>query len=106
VVCAPGAGREDRAAICHCICGWRAPGDHIFRHPPGGRSELRRAPLGARVSELFRQKMLAFIAGDLIYVGAEDLLPEAHRRFNWRVVVSVIAGFNFMLLLELLGPLA
>ncbi len=36
--------------------------------------------------------LLAFAAGTFIYVGASDLLPEAHRRFNIRVVASVLLG--------------
>ncbi|MCH7915270.1 MAG: hypothetical protein IH856_19935 [Deltaproteobacteria bacterium] len=50
--------------------------------------------------------MLAFIAGDFIYIGAGDLLPEAHRRFNWKVILSVIAGMAFILTLGLLVPAA
>src|SRR3989304_5195164 len=49
----------------------------------------------------FHQKMLAFIAGDFIYIGAGDLLPEAHRRFNWKVILAVLAGMALMLLLDL-----
>jgi zinc and cadmium transporter len=65
-------------------------------------------PIGALFAEFippqFHQKMLAFIAGDFIYIGAGDLLPEAHRKFNWKVVLSVIVGSAFILLLKLLGP--
>lgn len=38
------------------------------------------------------QQALALAAGTFLYVGASDLLPEAHRRFNLRVVGSVIGG--------------
>jgi zinc and cadmium transporter len=48
--------------------------------------------------------MLAFIAGDFIYIGAGDLLPEAHRIFNWKVIVSVISGMAFVLTLKLMVP--
>jgi len=34
------------------------------------------------------------------------LLPEAHRRFNWKVILSVIAGMAFILTLDLLIPIA
>jgi zinc transporter ZupT len=65
-------------------------------------------PAGALFGEMippgFQQKMLAFIAGDFIYIGAGDLLPEAHRRFNWKVILSVIGGMAFMLVLEILLP--
>ncbi len=50
----------------------------------------------------FQQKILAFVAGDFIYVGASDLLPEAHRRFNGRVILLVLIGMIFMFLLKLL----
>ena len=50
----------------------------------------------------FQQKMLAFIAGDFIYIGAGDLLPEAHRTFNWKVVGCVIVGTVVMILLRFL----
>ncbi|MBI2989247.1 MAG: ZIP family metal transporter [Deltaproteobacteria bacterium] len=66
-------------------------------------------PVGALLAGFipleFQQKMLAFIAGDFIYIGAGDLLPEAHRRFNWKVILSVIVGMAFMLTLKLLVPI-
>ena len=62
-------------------------------------------PIGGFLAGLvpagFQQKMLAFIAGDFIYIGASDLLPEAHRRFNWKVVVWVLTGMGTMYLLSL-----
>ena len=36
--------------------------------------------------------VLAFTAGTFIYIGASDLLPEAHRTVNWTVVSMVLAG--------------
>ncbi len=50
-------------------------------------------------------KALAFIGGDFIYIGAGDLLPEAHRRFNWKVILSVVMGMAFMFVLKLLVPI-
>lgn len=65
-------------------------------------------PVGALLAEMvppeFQQKMLAFIAGDFIYIGAGDLLPEAHRRFNWKVILSVLGGMAFMLGLKIVLP--
>ena len=65
-------------------------------------------PLGALLAGLmppgFQQKMLAFIAGDFIYIGAGDLLPEAHRRFNWKVILLVIIGMICMMALKWLFP--
>ena len=52
----------------------------------------------------FQQKLLAFIAGDFIYIGAGDLLPEAHRQFNWKVIASVLAGMGFLLVIRSLVP--
>lgn len=65
-------------------------------------------PLGALLAGLipvgFQQKMLAFIAGDFIYIAAGDLLPEAHRRFNWAVVLCVLAGMGSMFFFKLPLP--
>ncbi|TMA06494.1 MAG: hypothetical protein E6J89_17945 [Deltaproteobacteria bacterium] len=65
-------------------------------------------PVGALLAAFFppqfQQKMLAFIAGDFIYIGAGDLLPEAHRQFNWKVVASVLAGMASMLILRVAVP--
>lgn len=65
-------------------------------------------PIGALVAGWipagFQAKLLAFIAGDFIYIGAGDLLPEAHRRFNWKVVFLVILGMVFMYALKLIEP--
>ena len=65
-------------------------------------------PLGALLAGFipsgFQQKMLAFVAGDFIYIGAGDLLPEAHRRFNWKVILLVILGMTSLFILKLLFP--
>jgi len=45
------------------------------------------------------------IAGDFIYIAAGDLLPEAHRRFNWQVILSVLGGMALMFILKLLVPI-
>jgi len=61
-------------------------------------------PIGALIAHwipaFLQQKMLAFIAGDFIYIGAGDLLPEAHRRFNWKVILLLLIGMVFMFLLK------
>lgn len=63
-------------------------------------------PMGALLAgwipSHFQEKMLAFIAGDFIYIGAGDLLPEAHRRFNWRVILLVLVGMACMFILKVL----
>ena len=65
-------------------------------------------PVGALAAGLipypFHEKLLAFIAGDFLYLGAGDLLPEAHRRFNSTVVLSVLLGMAFILDLTLFAP--
>ncbi|HEY9206236.1 MAG TPA: ZIP family metal transporter [Candidatus Methanoperedens sp.] len=51
---------------------------------------------GALIAGFFPQEyfgmILAFTAGTFIYIGASDLLPTAHDRINWFVVISVISG--------------
>lgn len=63
------------------------------------------AVLGGFIPGPFHQKALAFIAGDFIYIGASDLLPEAHRKFNWKVILSVVGGMALMGVLRLFVPL-
>lgn len=48
------------------------------------------------------QLLLAFAAGTFIYIGASDLLPEAHKRFNIKVVMMVVAGVLLIPGMELL----
>ncbi len=64
------------------------------------------ALLGGWIPEHWLHPALAFIAGDFIYIGASDLLPEAHRRFNAVVIVSVLAGMAFVLTLRVVFPAA
>lgn len=40
----------------------------------------------------FFSAVVAFTAGTFLYVGAADLLPGAHQRFNFAVISSVLAG--------------
>jgi len=65
-------------------------------------------PIGALLAgfipDHLQPKILAFIAGDFIYIGAGDLLPEAHRQFNWKVIACFLAGMAFMLFLRALVP--
>ncbi|MCX6816236.1 MAG: ZIP family metal transporter [Candidatus Aenigmarchaeota archaeon] len=67
-------------------------------------------PIGAIISGVlpagFNGAALAFIAGDFLYIGASDLLPEAHKKFNLKVVFSVMAGLAFVIILGgIFGPL-
>lgn len=54
------------------------------------------APLGVGLSgwlpEVAFEPLIGFTAGVFLYVGASDLLPEAHRRFNLRVVLATATG--------------
>ncbi len=59
---------------------------------------------GALISSFIPSQMylaiIAFVAGDFIYIGAGDLLGEAHRRFNYKVVVTTILGALIFVALE------
>jgi len=65
-------------------------------------------PIGAAVSSFIPAELnitiLAFVAGDFVYIGASDLLPEAHKKFNIKVILSVLAGVAFILLLKSVFP--
>ena len=54
------------------------------------------APLGVLLSGLIPisayDQLIGFTAGIFLYIGASDLIPEAHRRFNLRVVFSTLLG--------------
>jgi len=61
-------------------------------------------PLGAflsfLVSSAYYQLVVAIVAGEFIFIGAGELLPEAHQRFNPRVILSVVLGCAITLVLE------
>lgn len=63
-------------------------------------------PLGVLLSKSFLfqyyKEMLAFSAGIFIYVGASDMLPEAHKKFNLKVIMAVLIGATIVPLLELI----
>ncbi len=65
-------------------------------------------PIGAILSRFIPPELnlavLAFVAGDFLYIGASDLLPEAHKKFNARVIVSVLFGVLFVLVLGSILP--
>ncbi len=52
------------------------------------------------VSPQLLSTLIAFAAGTFLYVGASDLLPEAHKRFNSRVVLMVLLGAAIVPLAE------
>jgi len=61
-------------------------------------------PLGVLLAFVFPIKsfaaILALTAGTFLYIGASDLLPEAHKRFNIKVVLAVLLGVAVVLLLK------
>lgn len=61
-------------------------------------------PLGALASGMVPESLyasiIAFVAGSFIYIGVGDLLLEAHKRFNIKVIMSVILGAAVLLVLE------
>ena len=63
-------------------------------------------PIGAYTSRFFPayifKNILAFTAGTFLYIGASDLLPEAHESFNWKIVLSVIIGALFIIVTGML----
>jgi zinc and cadmium transporter len=65
-------------------------------------------PIGAALSSFIPQGLylviLAFVAGDFLYIGASDLLPEAHKKFNIKVIGTVLLGVAFVLLLKSVFP--
>lgn len=54
------------------------------------------AAMASVISPEFFQGALAFVTGTFIYIGAADLMAEAHRKFNKWVVGSVLAGAAVM----------
>ena len=63
------------------------------------------APIGTLIAPFFpfsAASLLAFTAGTFLYIGASDLLPEAHQRFNYKVVISVFLGVFSILAIETL----
>jgi zinc and cadmium transporter len=64
-------------------------------------------PAGALISLLIPEELhtviIALVAGVFLYVGAGDLLMEAHRRFNIKVVVMVLLGASLGFFIHLLG---
>lgn len=61
-------------------------------------------PIGAYAANFipsaFYDAIIAFIAGAFIYIGVGDLLLEAHKKFNIKVVLSVLAGFALVFMIE------
>lgn len=54
------------------------------------------AGLGNFITAQLEQAALAFVTGTFIYIGAADLMAEAHRRFNVKVILAVLVGAAIM----------
>ncbi len=61
-------------------------------------------PVGALLSAYIPPELyvaiIAFVAGDFIYIGAGDLLGEAHKRFNYKVVITTLLGAAIFVVVE------
>ncbi|MBI3398041.1 MAG: ZIP family metal transporter [Deltaproteobacteria bacterium] len=61
-------------------------------------------PVGAYaavyIPSIFYEPIIAFVAGAFIYIGVGDLLLEAHKKFNIKVIMSVISGFIMVFTIE------
>lgn len=44
--------------------------------------------------------ILAIVTGDFLYIAASDLLPDAHKKFNIKVILAVLLGAVSVLALE------
>ncbi|MEW6062803.1 MAG: ZIP family metal transporter [Nanoarchaeota archaeon] len=60
------------------------------------------ALLAGVVPSHFFKHILAFAAGTFLYIGATDLLPEVHKKFNIAAIISVILGALAIALLSML----
>lgn len=50
------------------------------------------ALIGTQMPNSYFLAALGFVAGAFLYIGAADLLPEAHKKFNAKVIWSVLLG--------------
>jgi zinc and cadmium transporter len=65
----------------------------------GGLFYLIGAIIANFIPEEFYHAVIALVAGVFLYIGAGDLLSEAHKRFNLMVIASVILGFITIILI-------
>ncbi len=63
-------------------------------------------PIGASLAFLIpnvlNTAVLAIVTGDFLYIAASDLLPDAHKKFNIKVIFAVLLGAVSVLALEFL----
>jgi zinc and cadmium transporter len=58
------------------------------------------ASLAVFVPHILKTIVLAIVTGDFLYIAASDLLPDAHKKFNIKVIFSVILGAIIVYALE------
>ncbi|KPQ44024.1 MAG: hypothetical protein MPEBLZ_01427 [Candidatus Methanoperedens nitroreducens] len=58
------------------------------------------ASLAVFVPEGLNTIILAIVTGDFLYIAASDLLPDAHKKFNVKVIFAVILGAVIVYTLE------
>ncbi len=61
-------------------------------------------PVGASLAFLVPHALntviLGVVTGDFLYISASDLLPDAHKKFNIKVIFAVLVGAALVLALE------
>ncbi len=61
-------------------------------------------PVGASLAFLipnaFNSAILAVVTGDFLYISASDLLPDAHKKFNIKVILAVLLGAVLVMIIE------
>jgi zinc transporter ZupT len=61
-------------------------------------------PIGAALSIFVPSGLntivLALVTGDFLYIAASDLLPDAHKKFNIKVIFAVIMGAFLVFTME------
>ncbi len=61
-------------------------------------------PVGASLAFLipnaFNSAILAVVTGDFLYISASDLLPDAHKKFNIKVILAVLLGAVLVMVIE------
>ncbi len=58
------------------------------------------ASLAFLVPNALNTAVLAIVTGDFLYITASDLLLDAHKKFNIKVILAVILGAISILVLE------
>ncbi len=88
----------------------------LLEHAGEGRSTVMIAllveailyPVGASLAYFVPHGLdtmvLAIVTGDFLYIAASDLLPDAHKQFNIKVIFSVIVGAAMVYVLEFILP--